>query len=895
MHQFLRAFVLTTLAGCCGAVFAAGADQAPQGKLPAWAVPQSYQLAFKVDPAQQDFSGTTTIKLKLTQAADHVWLDGNALKVSRVTITDAAGKQHSGTYTVAEAKAGVVRVGFGSTLQPQDLTMRLDYTAPLNAQLQGLYKVSAKGQPYAMTQMEPISARFAFPGFDEPRFKTPFDISITIPDDQTAVANTMQVREVPAAKGWKTLTFAQTKPLPTYLVAFAVGPWDIAKAPDIAPGTWRSTPLQLRGVAPAGEAHRMAHVLSETPSIIHALENYYGFGYPFDKLDLLAAPDFSAGAMENPGLVTFRDWLLLLDKDSPARNVRGSFNVTAHELAHMWTGDTVTMAWWDDLWLNEAFATWMQGKVTAQVHPEYRADLDRVRGAQRAMGGDSLVTTRKIRQPIENNGDIETAFDGITYQKGASVLGMFEGFVGDQTFQQGMRAYIQAHKFGNATATDLVDAIATAAGQGDRFKQAFMSFLNQPGVPYVQTEIVEQGGKTMLKLSQSRYLPYGSKGDTQHVWGVPMCVRYGTAEGSKVSCELFDQAHGTLTLADASQPTWVMPNANGLGYYRFAMNAHDLAQLAAHVAELGDAEQLAYADAVAASFRRGDVNAAAALAALRPLTRSTVREVAIAPLDTFEWIRTRLASTAAQHARLAAWATSAYLPRMQQLGYVRKAGETDDDALLRSSLASFLALDVKVPTVRAALLAQGDAVLKRTADGRLDVAAGNPDLLGDALGVAVQERGESVVAELIAQLPQTTDARVRNAILFGLSATEDPALAEQVRNFALDRQVKVGEMAMLLSGSRETPAQRDAAWQWSVAHYDQIVQRTGSFAGGRLPGLMGGGGCAPGEVDRLQAFFQPRLKDVTGAARGLAQTSESIQLCSALKSKQAAAAIDASR
>ncbi len=893
MHQFIRPFALTALALCCGAAFAASGDQAPQGKLPTWAVPQSYQLAFKVDPAQQDFSGTTTIKLKLTQASDHVWMDGNALKVAKVTITDASGATHMGTYTVVEAKAGVVRVDFGSTLQPQNLVLKFEYTAPLNAQLQGLYKVSAKGQPYAMTQMEPISARYAFPSFDEPRFKTPFDISITIPDGQTAVANTKQTHDVPAEKGWKTLTFAQTKPLPTYLVAFAVGPWDITKATDIAPGKYRSTPLQLRGVAPAGEAHRMTHVLSETPSIIHALENYYGFGYPFDKLDLLAAPDFSAGAMENPGLVTFRDWLLLLDKDAPARSVRSSFNVTAHELAHMWTGDTVTMAWWDDLWLNEAFATWMQGKVTEQVHPEYRADLDRVRGAQGAMSGDSLVTTRKIRQPIENNGDIATAFDGITYQKGASVLGMFEGFVGDKTFQKGMRAYIQAHKFGNATATDLVDAIANAAGKGDRFKHAFMSFLNQPGVPYVQTEVTEQDGKTVLKLSQSRYLPYGSTGDTQHVWGVPMCVRYGTPDGSKISCEMFDQAQGTMTLAGASKPTWVMPNANGLGYYRFAMDKADLARLAAQVGKLGDAEQLTYADAVSASFRRGDVDAASALAALRPLTNSKIREVATAPMGTFEWIRVRLADTAAQRAKLAAWATSAYLPRMQQLGYVRKAGEADDDALLRSSLANFLAFDVKVPEVRAALLAQGDAILKRTPDGRLNVAAGNPDLLGDALGVAVQERGKPVVDELIAELPKTSDARIRNAILGGLSSTEAPALAEQVRNFALDKQVKVGEMGALLRGSRETSAQRDAAWNWSVAHYDQIVQRTGSFAGGRLPGLMGGGGCSQADVDRLQAFFQPRLKDVTGAARGLAQTSESIQLCAALKGKQDAASIDA--
>ncbi|MEO7071979.1 MAG: M1 family metallopeptidase [Rhodanobacter sp.] len=895
MHAAVRPLLLTALAVCCSAAFAASADQAPQGKLPTWAVPQSYQLAFKVDPAQQDFSGTTTIKMKLTEASDHVWLDGNALKVSKVTITDAAGKTHEGTYTAVEPKAGVVRVDFGSTLQPQALTVRFEYTAPLNAQLQGLYKVSAKGQPYAMTQMEPISARFAFPGFDEPRFKTPFDISITVPDGQTVVANTAQVKSAPAEQGWKTVTFAQTKPLPTYLVAFAVGPWDIAAAPDIAPGTYRKTPLPLRGVAPAGEAHRMAHVLSETPSIIHALEDYYGFGYPFDKLDLLAAPDFSAGAMENPGLVTFRDWLLLLDKDSPARNVRGSFNVTAHELAHMWTGDTVTMAWWDDLWLNEAFATWMQGKVTQQVHPEYRADLDRVRGAQGAMNGDSLVTTRKIRQPIDGNGDIETAFDGITYQKGASVLGMFEGYVGDKTFQKGMRAYIQAHKFGNATATDLVDAIAKAANKGDAFKHAFMSFLNQPGVPYVQTEVVEQGGKIMLKLKQSRYLPYGSKGDTAHVWGVPMCVRYGTADGSKVTCDMLDKATGSIALPGASTPTWVMPNADGRGYYRFAMDAGDLAKLAAKVGTLGDAEQLAYADAVSASFRRGDIDAATALAALQPLTASKIREVATAPMGTFGWIRTRLATTDAQRAKLAAWATAAYLPRMQQLGYVRKAGEADDDALLRSSLADFLAMDVKVPEVRKALLAQADAVLKRAADGRLDVSAANPDLLGDALGVAVQERGKPVVDELIAELPKTTDAAARNAILSGLSAVEDPALAEQVRNFGLDPQVKVGEMGALLSGNRETQAQRDAAWTWSVANFDAIVKRTGSFAGGRLPGLMGGGGCSQPDVDRLQAFFQPRLKEVTGAARGLAQTSESIQLCAALKGKQDAASIDALR
>jgi len=669
-------------------------------------------------------------------------------------------------------------------------------------------------------------------------------------------------------------------------VAFAVGPWDIVAGPDISPDAYRSKPLKLRGIAAKGEGHRMEHVLGETPSIIHALENYYGFGYPFDKLDLLAAPDFSAGAMENAGLVTFRDWLLLIDKDSPAKNVQGSFNVNAHELAHQWTGDTVTTEWWNDIWLNEAFATWMQQKVTMEVHPEYRADLDRVRGAQGAMNSDSLVSARSIRQPITGNGDIMTAFDGITYQKGASVLGMFENYVGEKTFQKGMRAYIQQHKFGNATAIDLVDSIATAADKGDAFKHAFKSFLNQSGVPYVATKLEQKDGKTVLQLSQSRYLPVGSSGDAQRIWGVPVCVRYGTAGGSKVACEMLDKATGSMTLADASKPTWVMPNANASGYYRFSLDKSALGSLATQIGKLSDAEQLAYADAVGASFRHGELDAGDVMMALRPLTSSKVREVATAPLGQLNWIYRHVASTDAQRERVAAWTKAAYLPKLEQLGYQRKAGESEDASLLRSTLAGALAFDYKVPEVRAALLKQGEAALKPKADGQLDLAAADPDLLGDALGVAVQEHGKSAVDALIAELPKTSDPSLRNGILAGLSQVDDPALTEQVRDFALTKPVKVGEMGMLLMGGRDTATQRDAMWNWFTAHYAQILGRTGSFSGGRLPALAGAGGCTPAEGDRLQAFFKDRANDAAGIARGLAQTSESIQLCSALKAKQ---------
>jgi Aminopeptidase N len=886
MRRIVRPLILTALAACCGAAFAAGTDAAPPlGHLPEWAQPESYKLAFKVDPKQEDFSGSTTIKLKLTQPSDFVWIHGKELKVSKVVVTDAAGKKHTGKYTVAAEKEGVARLDLGAKLEGE-ISVAIDFTAPLNKQLQGLYKVSHEGVPYAMTQMEPVSARYAFPGFDEPRFKTPYDISLTIPADDQGVANTAQVKEEKAGAGWKTLTFSTTKPLPTYLVAFAVGPWDVVKGPDITPTQYRSTATPLRGIAAKGEGHRMQHVLGETNSIIHTLEDYYGFGYPFDKLDLLAAPDFSAGAMENAGLVTFRDWLLLIDPDSAANYVRGSFNVNAHELAHQWTGDTVTMAWWNDLWLNEAFATWMQQKVTQKVHPEYRADLDRVRGAQGAMNNDSLVSARKIRQEITGNGDIETAFDGITYQKGAAVLGMFEGYVSEPVFQKGMRAYIQKHKFANATADDLVDSIAEAAGQGEQFKKAFNSFLDQSGVPYVTTEVKTEGGKTVLHVKQSRYLPLGSTGDASRVWGVPMCVRYAVASGDKVKCEIFDTAEGSIVLDGAAKNAWVMPNADGRGYYRFAESKADLANLAKVVGKLSDAEQLAYADAVRAGFQHGDLDAGDVLAALKPITASKTREVFTAPMATFTWIMDHEATTDAQRAVLRKWAIDAYKPKLVALGYRKKAGEQDNDTLTRNVLVGFLGdKSIADKDVRAEMLKQGDAALKQK-DGRLDLDAADPDLLANALGVAVQERGAPAVDAIIAEVPKTSDPAKRNAMLLALSDAADPAVANKARDFALGKDVKVGEMAMVLSGGRDSEASRNDLWKWFEANYDKIVARTGSFAGGKLPALAAKGGCSKAEADRLSAFFKPRMGQVSGVERGLAQTSEEILLCSALKDKQ---------
>ncbi|WDS36084.1 M1 family metallopeptidase [Pseudoxanthomonas sp.] len=883
MPRLARSLLTLALAASCASAYAA--DETPTGRLPTWAQPQDYALDLKIDPSQDSFSGTTTIKVKLTQASDHLWIDGKDLTVEKVTVAAASGKPKPAKYVQADEKTGVARIDFGSTLQPQELTLTIAYTAPFNGELEGLYKVTYEGKPYAMTQMEPVSARFAFPSFDEPAFKTPYDIKLTIPSDLQGVANTSQVKETPAGKGWKTLTFSRTLPLPTYLVAFAVGPWDIVDGPGITATPQRAGTLPLRGVAPNGKGPRMKIALDSTPVIIHTLEDYYDFGYPWDKLDQLAAPDFSAGAMENAGLVTYRDFLLLLDENSATRYKRSSFNVIAHELAHQWTGDTVTMAWWNDLWLNESFATWMQQKVTMKVHPEYRADLDRVLGAQGAMAGDGLVATRKMRQEITGNGDIENAFDGITYQKGASVLGMFEAYVGEDTFRTGMRQYIQNHKFANATADDLVSAIATAAGKGPDFTAAFNSFLDQPGVPYVHTEVTDAKGQVVLKLTQKRYLPLGSTGDSAKTWGVPVCVRYQTATGSDKACTLLSTANGELALPGAKKNGWVMPNAGAAGYYRIGLDAKALKTLTADLAQLSDTEQLAYGNGLDASFNLGEINPAQLLAALKPMTLSKVPEVSGVPTDSLGWLYGHLAKTDAQRAALTAWAEAAYLPRLQELGYVRKDGEAGNDTLQRAQLASFLGMTMKVPAVRAELLKQGDAVL---ADGKtLTFDQANPDLLPTALSVSVQEHGAAAVDQLMAALPGIIDPSHRNALLAALASTEDATLAAKVRSFGLSKDVKVGEMRFALTaGKHTTEADRDAQWTWFTQNYQAIHDRVGAFAGGSLPRLAATGACTPAESDRLQAFFEPRLKDLPGAIRGLQQARESIALCSAITAKQ---------
>jgi alanyl aminopeptidase len=857
------------------------AEAPPTGKLPDDARPLSYSLNLTIDPRADRFSGEVRIRVKLTKARNHLWLHASEIDVGKIEAIDAHGAAHKAAIAVRDS-TGVAEVSFDRTLAAQDIELAIDYSAPFNAKLQGLYKVKVGDDAYAVTQMEATSARYAFPSFDEPRFKTPFSVTLTVPKDQVAIANTRPLKEqISADAKWKTLTFAKTKPLPTYLIAVAVGPWDVLDGPTIAPNSVRKDPIPLRGIGPRGTAPQFKWILDQTPMTVQYYEDYTQQPYPFDKLDLLGAPDFGAGAMENAGLIVFRDALLRIDANSAAATYRGAFNVNAHEIAHQWFGDLVTVPWWDDIWLNEAFATWAQGKATVDLKPDYRGGLSRLEGTLGAMRSDSLLSARKVRQPIKSDDDIQTAFDSITYQKGAAVLRMFEEWLGDATYAQAMREYLAKHAYGSGSSDDLIATIAKVSGKGGAVTTAMRSLLDQPGLPLVHTTLRCADNKATLTLSQSRYLPFGVVSNDPLQWTLPVCVRFEGGNTPAKQCFLLSQPSEAFAV-DGACPEAYLPNADAAGYYRFTMADDDFAALRPRVTTLMPTEQVIYADAVSSAYVRGTLSPGAVLDAMPALSNSDLPQVATALVGQLGWIREYLATDVTRPA-LDAYAASLFAPRVTALGLAKLPNDTDMTTELRARLVDVLAMIAHDAALRRQLNELGRAALGLDSGGAVDLTRLNPDLRADALKVVVQESGEPAFKAILGELAVNHQTRQRYEMLAALGATHDPKLGEQARNFGLTPAVAVGEIQFLYGSHVAEIENIDAFWRWLQTNYSTLTARLPDQYQSFIIRLAAAKRCSKSQSDELGTWFTPRLKSIVGGERVLAQSLESIDQCANLR------------
>jgi alanyl aminopeptidase len=882
------AFLLAPLlaAGSAMAQAPAGSGDFPAGRLTAAVQPTAYRLDLRLLPEESGFSGVTEIDVTVPEPLTVMHLHGNGLAVESAVWTSARGKELAARYEQLDP-SGVVRLTFPAPVPAGKGTLRLRYTATYGRAGEGLYKSVVGDDAYLFTQFQPTDARRMFPGFDEPGFKTPFEIAVTTRDSNVVIGNTPVRRTQPAGDGLQRVEFEPTLPLPTYLLALAVGPLDVVEAPPLPPNAVRERPLPLRGVATRGKGPRLAYALANTAAMVDYLEGYFAVPFPYPKLDLIASPDFGGG-MENAGAIIYGDPNILLADNASFEQKRGFGGIHAHELAHQWFGDLVTPRWWDDIWLNEAFATWMGNKAGHAWEPALRLDLVPALQTPPAMDQDSRISARRIRNPVARNDDIGGAFDGITYLKGGAVLGMFESWLGEENFRAGIRTHMQRFPHAVADVNDFMASLADGSRRPD-VVPAFRSFIDQPGVPLATMRLACTDGGASLLVEQSRYLPVGSRGETRQSWQLPLCVRFADGNGTQKQCALVKEPQATIRLETTGCPSFVMPNANGAGYYRFALDPAGWQALMANFSQLNEVEAMAVADSLWAAWQADRLATADYLAAVAVIAAAPSPTVAVVPAASLVRLRDDLGSAESRPAVLALMRTL-YQPRLAALGPAPAgpgSGLQDpaavEQALFRTRLTRLLALEAGDEALANRLAADASRFLRQgEAGGGLDPAALSPALTDIALAAGVRQKGLPFVETLVERMLASNDVRFRTQAASALGTTDDPVVGDRVRALLLDERLRGREPTLIGFALAARPSQRRATFDWFKANHEAFIARTSASFGQRWLPRFGAGFCSLPERNEVEAFFAPLVPKLPGADRTLAESLEGIELCAAL-------------
>ncbi|MFO0747660.1 MAG: M1 family metallopeptidase [Myxococcota bacterium] len=865
-------------------------------RLDAGVRPLRYDLALKVDPRAATFSGTVSIPVALDGPRTIIRMHSSALTVTTArarlgTEPIALRPEHDADENLALVAERPIRGG--------SAVLELTFEGPLAEAPLGLYRVQDEGRWYAFTQFEPMSARQAFPCFDEPGVKVSFGLSIDAPDPMVAVANMPEASATALEAGWTRHVFQDTPPLPTYLLAFAVGELDVIDHGKIADGR-----VPLRLIAAKGKGHLGAFAAARTPLYLAALERWFGSPYPFPKLDLVAVPSFGASGMENPGFITFRESLLLMDAEHAHADDRAWVEgVLAHELAHMWFGDLVTMAWWDDLWLNEAFATFAGRKVVAEVTPELGVELGVLRNRFGVMYADARPEARAIRQPIAVSGDVYNAFDGITYSKGAAVLAMLESWLGPDVFRKGVQAYLAERAGGNATTADLMRHLAEASG-GLPVARVAASFADRTGVPVVDVTWscvpMEAGAATQKVVVQLKQRAYRGTGDARPAagpqvptWSVPVCLGFGSEKAGQPAgrvCGVLEQAEEAWPQELPYCPAWVYPNQGEAGYYRWTVTPAVFP-----AAVVGPREQVGILENVRGELDAGRVPAARWLDEVMRLGDQADLPPQLLDIltGTIGWMRRMV-------------------PELEgDKGYekvARKMLAKQPLALDLGGPDAPLATKQKQPMLLRALgmgfedrkvLAEG----KRVSEGFLGdlehgTSTSRADLVAVYLPMYVARQGaaaagakarDALWVRLRAAFDKARDPSERDLIIEALASFEDPALVVKSYDLILDGTLRAQDYRTLRGSTSWRPEVARAVWEWFTGHFEGVVAKLGPKAAPALPGIAGAF-CTEEDAAVVKSFFESK-KDAmpSGLEHNLAGALEGIRQCALGRTQHAAA------
>lgn len=848
-------------------------EYAPVGQLPGDARPLSYEVLMQVDPRQPVFSGEVTMAVELDTEASGFWMHGDDLRVSSVEITDRQGKGSVTGGTWEEVlESGVVRIGFAKNYGPGVVNVKIQYEADFDENLAGLFRVEEQDDAYALAKSESIQARRFLPSFDEPAYKAPFDIRLDIPQGMTAISSAPLLSEEELDGGMKRATFDRTRPLPTYLLSVAVGPFDIVNAGFLPPNDVRSTPIPFRGITRKGRGRDIARAIEVTPPLMEIFEKELRQPYPYKKLDIVAAPAWPSGATELAGAITYRESRILLDAQSGPAAEKSMLAIHTHELAHMWFGNLVTPPWWDDLWLKEAFATWGTPFSLSKFEPDGGHELDAVGRGLSAMRLDSLSNVRAVREPIERNEDIRNAYDAITYSKGMAVIRMMDEYFGASAFRPALGEYVAAHEDGIAASPEFFKVIGEVSGE-PRLTEAFQSFVEQKGVPLIEvSEAPEEPGVLQFRLVQSRYVPLGSELSDRQTWTIPICIKVQGRE--QPACQILDTRDAIIRVPDAEDARWVMPNVNAQGYFRFNLAEDMWSAIAKDFDKFSTAEQLAIVDSAIAMFEAGRVEATTALEIVKAAARSTNRRVVLSPT----WAMARYTSMLEgdERAEFQTFLSETY---RAPLTYAKRIKGSEGE-LLEGAISGFLAFAAEDEKLRLGMAARAKDFLG--IDGPPNPEALLSDEYSDALTLLIQDGTDDDFFALAEEIERSDNPRFQLAAISALGTSRNPELATATRQSVLDGDFGPRESYEIIARQMAEPLVREGAWTWLQANYPAFLERIPRQWPRRTPQLAISF-CDRSRLPELQGLFASYGDLAPGHQASLSQTRERIELCSAVK------------
>jgi len=818
--------------------------------------PVAQQLTLHIDPEATDYKGSTTISVEVAEPAAEIRLHAQDMQIDSLVLTKAGAAL---PVSHAAGEHGLLLLESDQVFSPGLYELQIEFSNNFNDNGVGINRTEQEGRHYIFSQFEAIYARQAFPCFDEPGFKFPWQLTMVVPQNSVAISNTPQ-QSVSELDGWKTVSFAATPALPSYLIAVAAGPF------EMVPIEGMSIPANV--VVPQGKSALADYAVETTPALLDFLEDYFGEPYPFEKLDLIATNQAFSGAMEHPGAITYSDFLLLLDENASAAQKSTLIKVTAHELAHQWFGNLVTMQWWNDLWLNESFADWMGDKTAAAVHPDMATDIPELRNLFVVMDSDASATTKPIRHDFKSTDNFE---DGVflAYYKGKSMLDMFEAAVGPQIFRDGVVRYLRKYSRGNATAGDLWAEIN--AGAEFDLVAGLSGFVNQAGIPLVS---VTATGDGRFEFAQSR-LMLEAESDDHSQWIIPLRYRYLSGDRVQTAELLLDSPSETIDIG--ADVKWILPSADQRGYYRWSIPDAMLVELGRDAtANLNVRERMGLLTNLWALLVANKLDGGTYLAAMRGMSSDPDPSVIQALLDQLTNVENTLITPELREP-LAGFVQELLLPTMDRIGSSTIAGEDSAVTALRAQVLLWLADYGDNADARKVV----DTIASQYVAGDIP----GTDLAAVALRTAARWGSTATFdayREHFEPLLESSPGERRNYVR-ALGAFREPEVLQQVLAYLLEGSLQPVDTMTVLARLAQWEDTVPTLRQWAMQNDARLRELLPANSMARAPGILTT--CSTEGLDTLAEFYGAPERFVPGIEGEIREAVGAAQECAALRQR----------